>query len=157
MYEEFGNCAGKTRQYPAGWLCVIHGHSQPTPDPDSTAEALARRQDPRRDPEMVTQMVRAQEIRDSQLARVDGAASDEWKDFARRAIWHCATTMTEFTVDDVWARLEEVGATSPTEPRALGPIVMKAMRAGAIEDTGRMDRSTRRNASKITIYRKAQT
>lgn len=94
----------------------------------------------------------AQAARDTAMAVVDRAAQEEWKDQCRRALWHLAKTRENFTTDDVWDRLAEMGVDTIGEPRALGPVVMRALRAGAIRDTGRMARSRRRHATKITIY-----
>lgn len=92
------------------------------------------------------------EQRDTAMAQVDGKASQEWKDAARHAIWHLATTRREFSADDVWARLAEMGVATTADPRALGPVMMRAIRAGAIRDTGRMTKSQRRHLTKITLY-----
>jgi hypothetical protein len=103
--------------------------------------------------------------RDEQMARA--YADPEWKEQVRRAIWHLATTIGrrhhspnptgEFTTDDVWDLLERRGIAAPTEPRAIGPVIAKALRAKAIEDTGRMAKSVRRHSTKITVYRRGAT
>jgi hypothetical protein len=90
--------------------------------------------------------------RDAILAEVTKATPDEWRDNCRRAIWHLATTRSEFTVDDVWDRLAEMGVSTDGDPRSLGPIIMKALRSKAIRDTGRMAQSRRRHGTKITVY-----
>jgi hypothetical protein len=95
--------------------------------------------------------------RDTAMDAVDEGpnVTPEWKDAARRALWHLATSRPTFTTDDVWNHLDQQGVPAPEEPRALGPIVFKALRAGAIRDTGQMVRSTRRHAAKITVYERA--
>lgn len=95
----------------------------------------------------------ARGVRDQVLADTEASTDQEWRDACRQAIWHLATTRATFTTDDVWERLEQMGvANGSTDPRALGPVVMRALRSGAIRDTGRMGRSRRRHATKITIY-----
>lgn len=48
-----------------------------------------------------------------------------------------ASTGKPFTPDDVW----EMGLERPREPRALGPVMMRAARAGLIYPTGRWVKS----------------
>lgn len=114
----------------------------PVPTRDQTAAKVGRSLPP----------PTATQQRDTAMAQVDRAANAEWKDAARRAIWHLATTREEFTADDVWMRLAEMGVPTTVDPRALGPVIMRALRAGAIRDTGRMDKSERRHKTKITVY-----
>lgn len=102
--------------------------------------------------------------RDQAMTQVDTAAPDDWKDQARRAIWHLATTgkpydpatrLGGFTTDDVWDLLEQRGVEQPPEPRALGPIIMAAVRKHAIRDTDARRPSRRRHSTRINIYERS--
>jgi hypothetical protein len=163
-------CRGDVKQYMNWRACLTHspaaraGHPEPpTPDPAWGAAAgyAQRLADQRaatakaaeeRNAGMALLRQAAESSRDEALDRVDAAASDEWKDQARRAVWWLANNRRDFTVDDVWERLERLGVRSPQEPRALGPVLMRAVRAGAIRDTGQMAKSRRRHGTKITVY-----
>lgn len=87
--------------------------------------------------------------RDEALARVDTAADPAWKDEARRIVRRVATTRDTFTTDDVW----DAGLPTPTEPRALGPVITALIRAGAITATGDYVPSRRRHATPMPVYR----
>lgn len=168
-WQDGPTCKGHVRQFMNYKACLTHtpakmaGHPEPPtpPERNATVVHLEQQADSRaalvqRDQEKQAGMVllrqAAEANRDQAMAQVDGAASDEWKDAARRAVWWLANNRATFTVDDVWELLEHRGVSSPAEPRALGPILMRAMRSGAIRDTGTMAKSRRRNASKITVY-----
>lgn len=158
------DCAGDVRQYMNEKACAHHGPPPaPVPDPERTAAAgytrgVQARQEQaaelaRQRNDGMALLRQASEVgRDQAIAQVDGAADDQWKDQARRAVWWCANHHATFTVDDVWDRLEALGIPTPPEPRALGPVLMRAVRAGAIRDTEKMAKSRRRHASKITVY-----
>jgi len=91
--------------------------------------------------------------RDPHLARVLAAAPADWKDKARKAIRGIAASMDEFTTDDVWLIIPTV-----EEPRALGPLMLEAERAGLIYSTDRTKVSTnpRNHARRVTIWRSTQ-
>lgn len=158
------SCAGPVRQYMNHRACQHHGPPPPpTPDPTLTAAAFVAERDAEhrlalsqaakiRNQGMAKVRAGAEAARDQAMDQVDGAAADEWKDQARRAIWHLAQTRDTFTVDDVWELLEARHVPSPQEPRALGPVLMRAVRSGAIRDNGTMAKSRRRHATKITVY-----
>lgn len=80
-----------------------------------------------------------EQLRDEGMARADQAADPDWKDAAWRAIVVLANSGDEFTADDVW---ERVGF-APSEPRALGPLLVKAAKTGMIRNTGRRRNSRR--------------
>ena len=65
----------------------------------------------------------------TRVARVDPA----WIERAWTLVELLAQTGREFTPDDVWA----AGLDRPQEPRALGPVMMRAAKAGLIVPTGR--------------------
>lgn len=169
-------CPGPCRRYVNGWMCGEHApRSNPTPDPYLTAEAFRlgirqedgvswdearakalRKLGAHAPPLPAMQgVVRAAAEREAALAQVSASTPQEWTEKARRAVWWLACNRPEFTADDVWMLLDEWEVPRPVEPRALGPILMRALRKGAIEDTGRMTPSVRRHATKMTVYRKA--
>lgn len=76
----------------------------------------------------------ASQALDEALKRVDANADDEWKSIALRAVGWLAMTQERFTTDDVWAVLiDRKEATH--EPRALGPIMLRARKLGYIIGT----------------------
>lgn len=123
--------------------------------------AIARGQDPPPMPgappanwrrSTAADLMKAERRRDQQMGRAHAAAPPGWKDQVRHALWEVAKRGDPFTVDDVWAELERRGVPTPQEPRALGPVVSKALRSGVIRDTGQMAKSVRRHGTKITVY-----
>jgi hypothetical protein len=66
--------------------------------------------------------------------------------FAAEAFTIICAFVSPFFGDDVWAILARRGIPFPREPRALGPIFIKAQRAGLIEPTGAFHRTTRPSA-----------
>lgn len=68
------------------------------------------------------------------IERVERNADPTWKAEAWVAILTVARTQHIFTGDDVWA----TGLERPHEPRALGPLMRRAMKAGVCRKTGRM-------------------
>jgi hypothetical protein len=83
----------------------------------------------------------AEVARDEAVARVEEHASADWLAAAATAVGMLAMFYPEFTTDDVWECLVEVEATH--EPRALGPVMMKAARRGLIRKTDRVQNSRR--------------
>ena len=65
------------------------------------------------------------------LYKVDRAASDLWKAEAMDALLKTAASGEEFMAEDVWAS----GLLPPREARALGPVFLRAKRAGDIKIT----------------------
>lgn len=78
--------------------------------------------------------VEAMEARDEALTRVDANADDDWKATALRAVGWLAMTQDRFTTDDVWAVLVD-RKEATHEPRALGPIMLRARKLGYITGT----------------------
>ena len=84
----------------------------------------------------------ARQARDDAMAQADENADAAWKRVAREAIRQVAKTHREFTSDAVLEIIE--GHQPPVwthEPRALGPIIMQAMRDGLIQRTDRVVKS----------------
>ena len=77
-------------------------------------------------------------LRDQALDRVE-TANKSWVDTAVTVGRAVASTMAEFTSDDIWNALDE--ANRPREPRAMGPVMMRLQRAGVIRPTDRVKKS----------------
>ena len=84
------------------------------------------------------------------IRRVDEHAEPEWKDRADEALRQLALELRILTPDDLWDVIER-----PHEPRASGPVFLRARRAGWIEPTGRLVRSrnVKQHKNVITEYR----
>lgn len=80
----------------------------------------------------------AKQARDEAIARVEEHASDEWKAQALEVIHVVAQVHKELTTDTIWWYLEV-----PSEPRALGAVMMTAKRLQWIEPTDRTEVSKR--------------
>jgi hypothetical protein len=94
------------------------------------------------------------------MARVEAHADAAWKVAAWLMLLMAIDTALErdppeFTTDLFWWWCDFSGVVPPREPRALGPIVLKAQRMGLIEDTGRVTHTARPQAhkAKVTIWR----
>lgn len=79
-------------------------------------------------------VITGEQLRDEAMSRVDRAAPADWKELARQAVERVASERDVFTTDHVWLD----GLEKPPEPRAMGPIMRRAIRAGLIEKTGRV-------------------
>lgn len=99
---------------------------------------------------------------DVEAARADGISRAEehadaaWKATAYLAVLGCAATFPDgFTADEVWASIEAKGDVSTHEPAALGPVFLRASRAGVIVKTGgqRRSRFARRHRD-LTVWRR---
>ncbi|MFG0329247.1 MAG: hypothetical protein ACF8PN_05045 [Phycisphaerales bacterium] len=77
----------------------------------------------------------ARQARDAGMALVDGATDEDWKAEAADAIERLAASGRPFMSDDVWPAIGR-DADPPANMRALGPIMMRAARAGRIVKTG---------------------
>lgn len=84
------------------------------------------------------------------MARVDDHADPEWKEAAFAAVERVARARETFTPDDIWVEVPK-----PREPRALGPVMLRARRAGICAPTGRhvKSRIPSQHQNPITEYR----
>jgi len=73
-----------------------------------------------------------------------------WAESAERIILQLAQTGRHFTSDDVMDELTNTDAETP-DPRALGPIIKRAITRQWIHRTG-YEPSRRRHASPIAVY-----
>jgi hypothetical protein len=69
------------------------------------------------------------------IERVDRHASEDWKTACASAITEAARRWTRLTSDQVWEVLAERGVTEPHEPRAMGPMMVQAVRLGVLKAT----------------------
>lgn len=74
--------------------------------------------------------------RDKAIERVE-FNSIVWRSFARRALRDAAVSSDELTSDDVWWILRYHDIPDPTEPRAMGPVMLRGVRDGWIVSTNR--------------------
>ena len=68
------------------------------------------------------------------LARVE-ASSVLWRSLARIALREAAVRLPELTSDDVWRILALHAIPSPTEPRAMGPVMLRGVAEGWLDRT----------------------
>lgn len=88
--------------------------------------------------------------RDDALTRVEQHASPDWNEQAFDTVCSVARRLRFFAADDLW----EAGLPTPREPRAIGPVLLRAVRAGFCWNTHtqRNSRKVSQNARPITIY-----
>lgn len=96
-------------------------------------EALFDQGDLPTPPESILDARESRRQRDLAIARVDRGTDAEWKEAATSVVYHLCRTMPVFTPDDIWA----TGLPKPREPRALGPIMLRAARERWCQKTGR--------------------
>lgn len=89
--------------------------------------------------------------RDDGIARVDENADEVWKADAFEAVRRVASVKATFTPDDIW----KSGLRKPREPRALGPVMLRAIRAGLCERTDKLVPSSnpKQHRNMIRVYR----
>ncbi len=95
-----------------------------------------------------TSLADARAKRDAALEKVDAAATDEWKAHADELIEHYARTHAELFPPDLWGS----GLRPPPSPRALGPRILAASRAGWIRKSGRSRPSPSSNHSDKPVW-----
>lgn len=82
--------------------------------------------------------VSGKQLRDEAVERVGRAAPQDWMGLAHAVVLRLAATGVGFTTDDVWKALPECSL----EKRAMGAVMLKAKREGAIVATGRFQKSS---------------
>lgn len=117
-------------------------------DPDPQVEEAPAPQG-----EMLFDPAAGEAARDEAMRRVDAAAPAEFKQRAWDAILHLVSVGEDFTADDVWRILGE----TPDEPRALGPQITRASKAGLVFDSGLKKKSDRpvHHRYPMTVWRVA--
>lgn len=84
------------------------------------------------------------------LVRVDVHADPAWKDRALAAVRTVCVLRAEWHSDDIWSL---TGLDEPREARALGPVVLRAVRLGYCVKTDRVRPSVRSHGSGKPVYR----
>lgn len=87
--------------------------------------------------------------RDAAMDQVEEHAGEDWQDYAISIIRDIARTRDTFTSDEVMEALKW----EPHDPRALGPAMKRAQRAGIIAPTDDFKLSRRRHATPIRVWR----
>lgn len=99
-------------------------------------------------------LFKARAERDAAMASVDANANERWKAEALAVITRLAQDHGELTSDDVMIELGKNPRIVVHDPRALGPVMLYAVKLGIIEKTGQYQQSIRRHATPIPIWRK---
>lgn len=95
----------------------------------------------------------ARAARDAALEQVEANADESWKEAAYGAVIATASELQQFTADDVYDRMP--AGVSTHEPRALGPVMLRALKEGAIVKADTAARPSRRrslHASPRTVW-----
>jgi len=92
----------------------------------------------------------AHQERDAAMAQVQEHTDPTWAT-KTEAIIRALVADGDFTADDVWDDLAKAGVTAPHEPRALGPILKRLIRAKVIQPMGYTE-SRRRHGAPIRVY-----
>ena len=77
----------------------------------------------------------AREARDEALERVS-VRSPEWRALAYHYLKALALHRERVTSETLWAYLEARGIPVPDEPRAMGPVMLKATKDGLLRPLG---------------------
>ena len=93
--------------------------------------------------------------RDEAITNVEAAQHGLWLIEAVEAVERVALRLSEFTADDVWAEVAASVHFSPTNPSAIGPVMLRARAKGICAPTGRYRTSSRvaTNARRLPIWR----
>jgi hypothetical protein len=75
--------------------------------------------------------------RDAGISMAEEGAGEDWITAMDRIVREVASVRSELSSDDVWAAMVRAGIEPPDEPRAIGPVMMRAKAAGIIKPTGR--------------------
>ena len=91
--------------------------------------------------------------RDEALSRVE-STSAPWRSFADRAVAAVARRLETLTSDDVWDELERMGIPRPSEGRAMGVVMRKAVKDGLLRPEGfTTGRNPRHHLDVARLYR----
>lgn len=87
------------------------------------------------------------------IDRVEMNANEEWKATALAIVRNLARRVPQFTSDSVWHELDKSDIKTH-ENRALGAVIIKAIKLGYIEPTGAYQKSTRPECHRrpIAVY-----
>lgn len=98
----------------------------------------------------MTEYDTAVRARDEGMRRAEDHADKEWKVLAWDTLVAYFDTHDEFFCDDFWL---ETRLPWPREARAIGPLILRAARAGLIEKTGASRPSVRSNLTPKPVWR----
>ena len=95
----------------------------------------------------------ARDKRDAAIDLVEGSHG-AWCEDALIIVQWLAENQQEFTSDDFWQACAVAGLEAPLEPRAFGPVMMRAKRIPIVEATDRFILCSRpsRNAAPIRVW-----
>ena len=102
---------------------------------------------------MVTQLsfvLQGEAYKADGMSRAWDAATTNWKAAACAIVQHLASTRREFTADDVWAQLDQLGFTT-REHRAMGAVMRAAAVDGWIVKTDRVTPTSRPCANRRPV------
>jgi len=81
------------------------------------------------------------------MGRADGAAPPEWKVYAYQVLKRLCKRVPDMTTDDVFFAIQDEGyPPDPPEPRAFGPLMVRAASDGLITQTDEFRKSDRKKA-----------
>lgn len=100
------------------------------------------------------QIARARQAKADAIAQVEAHANPDWSQRAYRAVCQVAANRQQLTPDAVIGLLKHQGDWPPREPRALGPVMLRAVKAGVIRKTDRMVNSAlpERHCRPVPVY-----
>lgn len=89
------------------------------------------------------------------MATAEAHADPQWKVDALASIRYCAEVNSSFTRTQVWSRLAEVSSSTTHNQAALGPLLLKAVRNGWIENSGEVEmvQETGHRKNYVVIWR----
>lgn len=82
-------------------------------------------------------------ITEAAIAAAGASAELDWKEAAYGVLRSLAFQRSEFSTDDIWFRLNEIGVRTP-EPRAMGAVIRRGMKEELITWSGLYRKSFRR-------------
>jgi hypothetical protein len=85
------------------------------------------------------------------LGNVERGAGDEWNAYAYGFVLDYLRSHAELVSDDLW----RAGLMPPREPRALGPVLLRAARAGLMHRTAGYRPSRRAHLRPCVVWRSA--
>ncbi len=83
------------------------------------------------------------ELRDRAIEQVEENAPEVFKQHALSAVYAAARRLEKLTTDDVWKLLHDAQAPRTHEPRAMGAIMRRAVKAGWIRPLPQYQQSRR--------------
>lgn len=95
-------------------------------DPEAEGREIARK---------VLDAARGEIAKEEAISRVEANASRAWLDIAYVCVVGLCRWRSEITTDDVWLDLFGRDVPDPHEPRAMGPVMRKAVTRGHLRPT----------------------